>query len=457
MTQPLPSAAFPGAPSFGEALQVWWRIGLASFGGPAGQIALMHKVLVEERRWLDESRFLHALNYCTLLPGPEAQQLATYSGWLLHGVRGGLAAGMLFVLPGCVVILVLSALYVTLGGVPVVQGLFWGLKAAVLAIVVEALWRLGRRALQHSARWALAGASFIALFFAQVPFPWVVLSAGIIGFVGARRYPAAFGSNHAPSALAPEVRSNVDATPQASPLPPRHAPRPLMTLATWLPIWLVPLAGLALLLGPDAIFTRIGIFFSKMAVVSFGGAYAVLSYVAQQAVEHYQWLSSADMLHGLALAETTPGPLILVLQYVAFVAAAGNPGALHPLLAGTVGSIIALHATFAPCFLWILLGAPYVERLRHHRPLSGALAAINAAVVGVILNLAVWFSLHTLFETVANLHIGVFSIPLPHWSTVDAGMLVLGASAMLSMLWLRQPLLRVLSVCGLAGILFHML
>lgn len=440
-------------PTFSEALRVWLRIGLTSFGGPAGQIAMMNRMLVEERRWISEERFLHALNYCTLLPGPEAQQLATYIGWLLHGTRGGVAAGVLFVLPGFLVILLLSALYVALGRVPAVQGLFWGLKAAVLAIVVEAVLRLGRKSLKHPLRWALAGASFAALFFFGMPFPWVVLAAGLTGLVGSRLHPAAF----APGKQARDSGGAVDAVLDAG---GAHLEaswrRAAGVLATWLPVWLGPVLALGLWLGWTDTYARIGVFFSKMAVVTFGGAYAVLAYVAQQAVENYHWLTSAEMLHGLALAETTPGPLILVLQYVAFVAASRDPGWLHPLLAGTLGATLAVHVTFAPCFLWILLGAPYIERLRANKALSGAMAAINAAVVGVVLNLAVWFSLHSLFRTVGEARLGPLAVPVPAFPSLDVGLLVLGAGAMVAMLRLRAGMIPVLAVCGGLGVAYQM-
>ncbi|MCM0754027.1 chromate efflux transporter [Desulfovibrio aminophilus] len=441
-------------PTFSEALRVWLRIGLTSFGGPAGQIAMMNRMLVEERRWISEERFLHALNYCTLLPGPEAQQLATYIGWLLHGTRGGVAAGVLFVLPGFLVILLLSALYVTLGRVPAVQGLFWGLKAAVLAIVVEAVLRLGRKSLKHPLRWTLAGASFAALFFLGVPFPWVILVAGLTGLLGSRLHPAAFapgarmqGSGGAVDEILESGGGHLEASGR----------RAAGVLATWLPVWLGPVLALGLWLGWTDTYTRIGVFFSKMAVVTFGGAYAVLAYVAQQAVENYHWLTSAEMLHGLALAETTPGPLILVLQYVAFVAASRDPGLLNPLLAGTLGAALAVHVTFAPCFLWILLGAPYIERLRTNRALAGALAAINAAVVGVVMNLAVWFSLHALFTTMSEVRLGPLAIPVPAFPSIDVGLLVLGSGAMFAMLRFRAGMVPVLTACGGLGVAYQMI
>lgn len=444
-------------PTFGEALRMWLRIGLTSFGGPAGQIAMMHKLLVEERKWISEERFLHALNYCTLLPGPEAQQLATYIGWLLHGTTGGVAAGILFVFPGFCVILALSVLYATLGGVPTVQGLFWGLKAAVLAIVVEALLRLGRKSLKHRLRWVLAGGSFVALFLFHVPFPWVVFTAGLLGLLGSRiGHPAFVPASDAKGAV--QGAGAVDDTLEkgGAHLAPSMK-RSFGVLATWLPIWLGPVLVLGLVLGWNNTFTRIGWFFSKMAVVTFGGAYAVLAYVAQQAVNNYQWLTSGEMLHGLALAETTPGPLILVLQYVAFLAAYRDPGVLTPLLGGLAGATLAVHVTFAPCFLWILLGAPYIERLRSNRNLSGSLAAINAAVVGVVMNLAVWFGIHAVFPGVQEVRLGPLHLPLPSLAGMDHGLLLLGVAAMIAMFRFHVNMLPVLSVCGMLGMISYYL
>lgn len=441
-------------PSFSEALRLWLHIGLTSFGGPAGQISMMHKLLVEERKWISEERFLHALNYCTLLPGPEAQQLAIYIGWLLHGTRGGIVAGVLFVLPGFCVILALTVLYFLLGSVPTVQGLFWGLKAAVLAVVVEALLRLSRKSLRHRLRWILAGSSFAALFFFKIPFPWVVLGAGALGLLGTRLGLPAFSQTPGP-----ELGSLASADEALTAGGQHQEPSwrySLRVLGTWLPLWLVPVIALALLLGWEDTYTRIGWFFSKMAVVTFGGAYSVLAYVAQQAVETYHWLNSDEMLHGLALAETTPGPLILVLQYVAFLAAARAPGLLHPLVSGTLGAILAVHVTFAPCFLWILLGAPYIERLRNNHFLNGALTAINAAVVGVIMNLTVWFALHSLFLKLEQLQLGPLTIPWPAFGSLDMPLLFLMGAAMLGMFRYKLSMFRTLLMCGILGMLYHL-
>ncbi|HEX2727327.1 MAG TPA: chromate efflux transporter, partial [Beijerinckiaceae bacterium] len=388
--------------SLGEALRVWLRVAALSFGGPAGQIAVMHRILVEEKRWVSESRFLHALNYCMLLPGPEAQQLATYIGWLMHRTLGGIMAGGLFVLPGIVAIMALSWIYALYGKVGVVAALFFGLKAAVLAIVLEAVVRIGRRALKNRVMVAIAAAAFVAIFFFNVPFPIIILSAGVIGFFGGRAGLAVFevGGGHAAAKAADEASLLGDELPT-------HA-RPtvagsLRVSAVWLALWLVPVAVLIATLGAQNVFSQIAIFFSKMAMVTFGGAYAVLAYVAQQAVEHYHWLEPGEMLDGLGMAETTPGPLIMVLQFVGFMAAFRDAGALSPLLAGTLGGLLATWVTFTPCFLWIFLGAPFIERVRGNKALAGALSAITAAVVGVILNLAIWFAIHTLFAEVRPL------------------------------------------------------
>ena len=441
----------PAYPTFAEAARVWLKIALLSFGGPAAQIALMHRVLVEEKRWISDRRFLHALNYCMLLPGPEATQLATYIGWLLHKTRGGLAAGLLFILPGIVALMVLSWIYVLYGQVELVSALFFGLKAPILAVVLEAVLRIGRRALKNPALVMLAACAFAALFFFMVPFPAVVLAAGAIGFLGAKAGWHAFDINimHGPA------QTSVVDTLLDEQQPEHTRPslaRLLRVSALWLVIWLAPLVLLLVFLGDANTFSRIAIFFSKMAMVTFGGAYAVLAYVAQQAVEHYGWLSPSEMLDGLGLAETTPGPLIMVLQFVGFLAAFRDPGTLTPLLAASLGGLLATWVTFAPCFLWIFAGAPYVETLRGNKALSGALAAITAAVVGVILNLAVWFAQHVLFREQGTFSAFGLQIDYPLPASADSYAIGLALLAGIMMFMLRAGLVRTLVVCSAAGI-----
>ena len=415
---------------FREALRVWAKVALLSFGGPAGQIAVMHRELVEERQWIDEPQFLHALNFCMLLPGPEAQQLATYIGWLKHGVKGGIAAGGLFVLPGLVAILALSVVYATWGATPVMTGLFFGLKAAVLAIVVEALLRIGRRSLDTRRKVALALAAFVAIYFFGAPFPLIVLAAALLGFAGLAGASAAAKDGAA--------------------LPQRR--RSLWVPTAFLALWLAPVGVLLATLGRGDVFTEIALFFSRMAVVTFGGAYAVLSYVAQQAVGHYHWLSAREMLDGLGMAETTPGPLIMVTQFVGFLAAFRSASGLPPLAAGVVGGLLTTWVTFMPCFLWIFLGAPYVERLRHNRALAGALSAITAAVVGVILNLAVWFAVHFLFAATARVTRGPLEFDAPVVASASVPALLLAAAAALAIFRLRVSPMLVLALSATAGL-----
>ena len=426
-------------PTIPTLLRVFLKIGLLSFGGPAGQIALMHRVLVDEEKWIDEPQFLAGLNLCMLLPGPEAMQLATYVGWTLRGVTGGVIAGVLFVLPGFCVIVALSMAYVLLQGLPWFAGVFLGLKAAVLAVVIEALLRVARRALKGRLAVALAVLSFLALFLFQVPFPVVVLMAGLIGAV-ASRGEAAQASMPSASTLR---RDGAGAT----------AGGLARTVLLWGGLWLAGLAAAALLSGPDGLFTRMALFFAQMAVVTFGGAYAVLSYVAQAAVETLGWLKPGEMIDGLALAETTPGPLILVLTYVGFLAAFRDPGGLPPLVAGLAGAVLTTWMTFIPCFLWIFAGAPYLDRIRANRALSGALAAITAAVVGVILNLSVWFALQTLFRTVPTVSAGWLTVSLPQWSSLDPVALLLAALAAVMLFVLRLGLAATLAVSAGAGFL----
>ncbi|MFO1067601.1 MAG: chromate efflux transporter [Geminicoccaceae bacterium] len=425
------------APSFAEATRTWLKIGLLGFGGPAGQIALMHRLLVDEKRWLGEQQFLHALNFCMLLPGPEAQQLATYAGWILHGWRGGLVAGTLFVLPGFVVIVALSALYAGFSDTAWLQSLFFGLKAAVLAVVVEALLKVARRALKTRFMYAVAAVAFVAIWALHVPFPLIVLAAALLGTLLARTAPGLIGIK----APAEPLRE----TPTPSPL------RSLAVLAGGLALWLGPVVLLVAVLGRHDLFSELAVYFSKMAVVTFGGAYAVLAWVAQAAVGEFGWLQPGQMVDGLALAETTPGPLIMVLTFVGFLAAFQHPGGLDPMLAGLLGATLVTWVTFAPCFLWIFLGAPYVERLRGRPLLAGALATITAAVVGVILNLAVWFALHVLFRELVEADVGPFRLLLPRLGTLDPAALVLAALACWTLFGTRLGMLGTLALCGVLG------
>jgi chromate transporter len=448
-SQPLPSHGV----SFGEAFRVWLRVAALSFGGPAGQIAVMHRILVEEKRWISESRFLHALNYCMLLPGPEAQQLATYVGWLMHRTLGGIMAGGLFILPGVIAIMGLSWIYALYGKVGFVAALFFGLKAAVLAIVLEAVVRIGKRALKNRVLIAIAAAAFVAIFFLDAPFPLIILAAGLIGFLGGRANLQQFQVGGHGSQSAEETDNLLGEHLPAHARP--NTGRSLRIAAVWLALWLVPVAALLLLLGGGNVFSQIAIFFSKMAMVTFGGAYAVLAYVAQQAVETYGWLQPGEMLDGLGMAETTPGPLIMVLQFVGFMAAFRDAGALNPLLAGTLGGLLATWVTFAPCFLWIFLGAPYIEELRGNRSLSGALTAITAAVVGVILNLAIWFGIHTIFKEVRPVEWSILNFDAPVWESVNLWALLLSAAAIIAMFRFKVGMLPTLAATSAAGIALY--
>ncbi len=445
------------AVTFREAFFVWCRIAALSFGGPAGQIAVMHRILVEEKKWIGDTRFLHALNYCMLLPGPEAQQLAVYIGWLMHRTLGGVVAGTLFVLPGLVSIMVLSWIYAGFGSIGGVQALFFGLKAAVLAIVLEAVIRIGKRALKNGTMIAIAGAAFIAIFILGVQFPWIIAAAAVIGYIGNRLGIAAFqpGGGHGQAAGKAELS---DADSRLGEAIPSHA-RPstawaIKVSAVLLVLWFAPIVVIVGLTGGASVFTDIAVFFSKMAVVTFGGAYAVLAYVAQQAVEHYGWLRPGEMLDGLGMAETTPGPLIMVLQFVGFMAAFRHPGTLPPMVAGTLGGLLTTWVTFVPCFLWIFLGAPYIEALRENKPLGAALSTITAAVVGVILNLAIWFALHTLFHEVWKVPGLALDLPVP--SSIDPWFLLLSAAAMLALFRFKAGMIPTLIGCSAAGIVLYL-
>ncbi|MFC1458645.1 chromate efflux transporter [Microvirga arabica] len=451
--------ASPHGVTLGEAFRVWARVAMLSFGGPAGQIAVMHRIIVEEKRWIGENRFLHALNYCMLLPGPEAQQLATYIGWLMHRTVGGLIAGVLFVLPGVVSIMALSIVYALFGKVGVVSALFFGLKAAVLAVVLQAVVRIGGKALKNRIMIGLAAAAFIAIFFFGVPFPIIVLTAGVIGFFGGRAGVPAFqvGGGHGSSKDGKQV---ADAEALLGEDLPEHA-RPTVARALWvsavcLALWLVPVALLLVTLGPDNVFSRIATFFSTMAVVTFGGAYAVLAYVAQQAVESYGWLNPGEMLDGLGMAETTPGPLIMVLQFVGFMGSFRDPGVLSPFTAGVLGGLLATWVTFVPCFLFIFLGAPFIEALRGNQALHGALSAITAAVVGVVLNLAIWFAIHTVFRETWPVRGFGLSFDAPVLASVDIWALLLSAAAVIAMFRFKVGMIPTLAACSVAGIILYL-
>jgi chromate transporter len=441
-------------PTLAQATRIWARIGLLSFGGPAGQIALMHRILVEEQKWLGEKRFLHALNYCMLLPGPEAMQLAVYIGWLMHRTIGGIIAGLLFVLPGVVAIMALSWVYALYGTVGTVEALFFGLKAAVLAIVVQSVFRIGSRALKNGAMVAIAAASFVAIFGFAVPFPLIILIAGLIGFFGARAGLSAFegGGGHGKVG-----KVQVD---DADSLLGEESPEHTQVNRAWafrvsvifLALWLVPVALLFGILGPANVFAQIAGFFSVMAVVTFGGAYAVLAYVAQEAVQNFGWLAPGEMLDGLGMAETTPGPLIMVTQFVGFMGAFRDGGGLSPLMAGTLGGLLTTWVTFTPCFLWIFLGAPFIERLRDNQVLTAALTAITAAVVGVILNLAVWFGLHVVFEDLRTITSFGLDLDVPVWSTLNVAAAGLVIAAMIAVFHFRLGTVTVLAASAVTGI-----
>ncbi|MXN65256.1 chromate efflux transporter [Stappia sp. GBMRC 2046] len=421
------------APAFSDLLATSFKIGIYSFGGPAAQIALMHREFVDEKRWISEDRFLHALNYCMLLPGPEAQQLATYCGWLLYRIRGGIAAGLLFILPGAFAMLVLAGVYAEFGNVPLVESLSYGIKAGVLAIVVQALLRVGSRALKMRLAWWIAAASFLALFVFGVPFPVVIISAALIGAFGLK------GSAVRDPLAEESVRGSRGAGFAK-------------TLATGLVVWAFPPLVAALVFTPQHVLVEISGFFSMLAVVSFGGAYALLSYMAQVAVETYGWMSAGEMLDGLGLAETTPGPLILVTEFVGFLAGYREPAPFSPLAGGVLAAVMTVWVTFTPSFLWIFLGAPYIERLRGNARLSAAMQGITAAVTGTILNLAVWFALHVFFADVALIDGRWLSLPLPNVATVDVTAILLAAVAAFLVFRTKSGVATVVAVTALLGL-----
>lgn len=454
-----PSSAAPAQeyPTLAEATRVWARVALLSFGGPAGQIAVMHRILVEEKRWLGDGRFLHALNFCMLLPGPEAQQLAVYIGWLLHRTWGGVIAGVLFVLPGVIAIMALSWVYVIFGDVGIVAGLFFGLKAAVLAIVLQAVFRVGRRALKNNAMRAIAALSFVAIFAFGAPFPLIVLAAALIGFLGARAGLQAFapGGGHGSVGGTHVDDAETLLGPEMAEMPASARRGALVAGGVALALWLAPVVVLVLALGPGNVFADIATFFSKMAVVTFGGAYAVLAYVAQEAVGTYGWLEPGEMLDGLGMAETTPGPLIMVLQFVGFLGAFREAGWDNALLAGTFGGLLATWVTFAPCFAFIFLGAPYMEGLRSNRSLSAALTAVTASVVGVILNLAIWFAIHVVWTEVRRIEAGPLSLELPVLGSIDWAAAALSALALFAVFRLKLGMTVALGGSALLGLLLY--
>ncbi|MBM3669897.1 MAG: chromate efflux transporter [Actinobacteria bacterium] len=438
--------------SLREAAKVWGYVGLNSFGGPAGQIALMHRELVEQRRWLSERRFLHALNYCMVLPGPEAQQLATYVGWLMHGRRGGLIAGTLFILPGFVVMLALSVMYALYGSVNWVAGLLFGLQAAVVVLVAEAFLRISRRTLRSGALIAIATVSFLAITFFRVLFPIIIVVAALVGWFGGGRATDQFPGEVAGHASTDEPEALLADDAVMSRTTQRRALR-----AGWIAaaLWLVPMGILVLALGTASVFSQEAILFSQSALVTFGGAYAVLAYIAQEAVFRYEWITSRDMVTGLGLAETTPGPLILVVQFVGFLAAFNNPGDLPPLVAGLLGAVLAIWVTFVPCFMFIFFGAPYVERLRENVALRHALTAVGAAVAGVVLSLAVWFTVNTAFLEVVTERWGPIYVPVPSgiaWTSV-----AISAVAAVLVFRFKVGTLRVLAACAGLGVLTGLL
>ena len=435
MTAPSPASK----PSFAEAFRFWVKLGFISFGGPTGQIAIMQTELVERKRWISQSRFLHALNYCMLLPGPEAQQLAIYIGWLLHKTAGGVVAGAFFVIPSIFVLWTLSFIYAAYGSVPWIAAIFYGLKPVVVAIVAAAVIRIGRKALKNEVLWAIAVLAFVAIYFFGVPFPAIIVAAGLIGFVGGKIAPSKFdviashGSDTGQSVIDDEHA------------PPEHTRpsfrRAVRVTITWLLIWWTPVVLAAVILGPGQTVFREGIFFSKAAVVTFGGAYAVLPYVAQRAVEHFHWLRPGQMMDGLGLAETTPGPLIMVVQFVGFMGGWNQPGSLPPLLAATLGALITTWVTFTPCFLWVFLGGPHIEQLRDNRKIAMILSAVTAAVVGVILNLAVWFAIHVIHPD----------------RGFDWFAIILGIAALIALIRWKVSVIAVILAGGLLGLLASLL
>ena len=427
-------------PSFGEAFRFWLKLGFISFGGPTGQIAIMQTELVEKKKWISQSRFLHALNFCMLLPGPEAQQLAIYIGWLLHKTWGGIVAGAFFVIPSIFILWGLSFVYAAFGNIPWIAAIFYGLKPAVTAIVLTAVIRIGRKALKNEVMWTLAALAFIAIYFFKIPFPAIILGAGVIGLVGGLLWKSKFENaskenpTSATSVISDEQESPAHARPNLS--------RAFWVTIVWLTLWLTPTVIVGAVRGWDSTLFKEGLFFSKAAVITFGGAYAVLPYVTQEALFHYGWLKPGQMMDGLGLAETTPGPLIMVLQFVGFMGAWQHPAGLSPLVAASSGALITTWATFTPCFLWIFLGGPYIEQLRGNAKLTSALSAITAAIVGVVLNLAVWFALHVFF---------------PATGTMDWFAILLCIAAVVAMMRYKVDIIPVVIGAGILGLLYKSL
>ena len=426
-------------PTFWQATRFWAKLGVISFGGPAGQIAIMHHELVEQKKWISNARFLNALNYCMLLPGPEAQQLATYIGWLLHRVPGGIVAGALFVIPSMFILFGLSYVYVVYGAVPWVAAVFAGLKAAIMAIVVAAVFKIGKKALKNSIMVGIAALAFIAIFFLKMPFPFIVLGAGIIGLAGSSLLPERFevlkGKQTDEADTAYVQICEDEATCHINPSIRRN----IIVVAVFGLLWLVPIAVLGFLAAHSVFYTE-ALFFTKAAFLTFGGAYAVLAYIAQAGVEQYGWLTGPQMIDGLGLAETTPGPLIMVVQFVGFMAGWNHAGGLGPIAGGLLGSLVATYFTFLPCFMFIFLGGPYIEKFRHNTRLAAVLSSITAAVVGVVLNLAVWFGLQVLF---------------PPEGGFNGFACLLGLAAFAAIHWLKVGMLTVIAVSGLAGLIWH--
>jgi chromate transporter len=441
-----------GAVPLVTALRFWAKLGFINFGGPAGQIALMHDELVDRRRWVSNGRFLHALNYCMLLPGPEAQQLAIYIGWLLNGTLGGIAAGVLFVLPASLLMLGLSWAYVVHGDVSWVAAIFYGLSAAVIAIVAAAVIRVGSKALRNPTLFAIAAAAFVGIFLIELPFPLIIIAAALVGYAGARLRPEIFAAPHAHDEESSSVIDD-DALVRTKP----RLSRTIRVLVTGLAVWWGPLLTVAAVRGKGDVLTEQGLFFSQAALLTFGGAYAVLAYINQAAVGQFGWLEPGQMVTGLGLAESTPGPLILVTEFVGFVGAYRFPGGFDPVVAGTLGAVVTLWATFAPCFLWIFLGAPYIERLRGHASLAAALSGITAAIVGVILNLAVTFALATLFSVVDEGSFAGLTFPVPNVFTLDVFALLIAAVSFVGLWKFRWQVVPVVAMSALAGLLFRTL